>query len=340
MGATSHRQDRAELTAQLRREGRSWVDIARVFRESYGVNARVAFRWAHGWSQGQAASAWCERWPEDPKTFKNFSYWESWPESGHSPSLKTLDKLAQLYICDVAHLLEGLPGYHQFDPANTERESAARAIELVGRLGSEDAPDSDPLPLVQHLSALSIEELARTAITAVRSLPLEEEERRPLLVKLSAALSLAATVPEVAEHSIGAIASQANLAGIWHSKYRYPSGNEVLEGEHYVVLRPTADGLAVQSLPHTKGTRLKLNLALDPPLATGTWTEHTSPSGKYRGARYHGSIQLLIDPSNRSMAGKWVGFGRGFAVNTGDWTMAWVDDALSATAIRKYHHAV
>ncbi len=42
-------------------------------------------------------------WPDDPKSFKNFSSWENWPSpTGHAPSLAVLDRLARLYECDAA----------------------------------------------------------------------------------------------------------------------------------------------------------------------------------------------------------------------------------------------
>jgi hypothetical protein len=63
-------------------------------------------RLAHGWSQQQAAERWTDIWPDDPKTFKNFSYWEQWPaQTGHAPSLGTLDRLARLYECKITDLL-------------------------------------------------------------------------------------------------------------------------------------------------------------------------------------------------------------------------------------------
>jgi len=44
-----------------------------------------------GWSQSQVAEEWNRRWPDDLKTFKNFSYWELWPaRTGHAPSLDVL----------------------------------------------------------------------------------------------------------------------------------------------------------------------------------------------------------------------------------------------------------
>jgi hypothetical protein len=72
----SLRQEQRELSAKLRHEQRTWVQIAREFRQRYRVNIRAASRMAHDWSQRDAAEQWNRRWPADPKTFKNFSYWE------------------------------------------------------------------------------------------------------------------------------------------------------------------------------------------------------------------------------------------------------------------------
>ncbi|HKE75671.1 MAG TPA: hypothetical protein VKB57_18770 [Acidimicrobiales bacterium] len=111
----SRRRERIALSARLRAEGLSWVEVAEVLRSRHGVNARAALRLAHGWSQRQAAEEWNARWPDDLKSAKNFSYWETWPVSGHAPSLATLDRLARLYQCSMADLLVDCSDYRYLD---------------------------------------------------------------------------------------------------------------------------------------------------------------------------------------------------------------------------------
>jgi tetratricopeptide (TPR) repeat protein len=114
----SHKQQREQLVRSLRTSGASWVETASALQQHFRVNARVAFRYAHGWSQRRAADEWNKRWPDELKTFKAFSYWELWPSStGHAPSFDNFGKLAELYECAVSDLLVDLPDFRHLDTA-------------------------------------------------------------------------------------------------------------------------------------------------------------------------------------------------------------------------------
>jgi hypothetical protein len=82
---------------------------------------------------------------------------------------------------------------------------------------------------------------------------------------------------------------------------------------------------------------LNLDLELNGSVATGTWSERTSPAGYYRGSVYHGAVQLLVDPMGKSMAGKWVGFDREFAINSDEWTLTWQEEGVTKGGRRAYH---
>jgi hypothetical protein len=121
----SRKQQREQVVASLRAEGKSWVEIAEALRQRYRFNARVALRYAHGWSQRQAADEWNKRWPDELKSFKMFSYWEMWPSStGHAPSFDNLSKLAELYECSVSDLLRDLPDFRERDTTSSTQTTA------------------------------------------------------------------------------------------------------------------------------------------------------------------------------------------------------------------------
>ena len=61
-------------------------------------------------------------------------------------------------------------------------------------------------------------------------------------------------------------------------------------------------------------------------------------TGYYRGAQYHGAIQLLIELTGTRMAGKWVGFGKNFDINSGPWELVLLDSSTSKAAIDAYNH--
>ncbi|MEV0604072.1 XRE family transcriptional regulator [Streptomyces sp. NPDC050315] len=130
-------------------------------------------------------------------------------------------------------------------------------------------------------------------------------------------------------------------SGIWLSRYEYfSSGREqTFTGAHHLVLIQRGNRLTGQSLPGASAnpdSPLSLDLTVDRNVVTGVWTEQTAATGYYQGARYHGAVQLLVEPTGRRMAGKWVGFGKDFDVNTGPWELVFKDASTSKATMERY----
>jgi hypothetical protein len=267
------------------------------------------------------------------------------------PSFDVLTKLAELYECAVADLVVDCPDFRHLDPAHR----AAQSLMHLSAILDEDAtptngnshvafPPSNVAALVDRVEELDMHQVARAASSWIGD-DMPDLNRRSLLLKLSAGLALGATLPPSAWAGLDKTGSpvahpghQGDLTGIWHSRYTYfRSGrNAEFQGEHYVVLREDGGSIAGRSLPAI-GSNLELDLAVEGSIATGTWSERTSPSGYYGGATYHGTLQLLIDPTGRSMTGKWLGFDKHSAINTGDWQLTRVEGSASPQAQRRYH---
>jgi hypothetical protein len=94
--------------------------------------------------------------------------------------------------------------------------------------------------------------------------------------------------------------------------------------------------LSVQSLHHSTGSELEMRLTVDGMTATGSWAERTSPTGYYKGAVYRGAMQLLIEPSGARMTGRWLGFGKRFQINNGDWALTRESRSLSRRTLKSY----
>lgn len=136
---------------------------------------------------------------------------------------------------------------------------------------------------------------------------------------------------------------RGNYSGVWLSTYEYVSSgraDQAFTGKHYVVLLQHGSRLTGRSLPNASlnpNSPLTLDLEVDGAAVTGTWTEQTATDGYYRGARYFGALQLLAEPTGRRMAGKWVGFGKEFDVNTGPWELRLMDASTSKATLEAYN---
>jgi hypothetical protein len=148
--------------------------------------------------------------------------------------------------------------------------------------------------------------------------------------------SLIGTTP--ASVPTGRPGPQGNYSGVWLSRYEYfSSSRETAQlGQHHVVVLQHGDRLTVRSLPGSSDSPLTMDLTIDGNVITGTWVEQTAEDGYYRGARYHGAIQMLAEPTGRHMVGKWVGFGKDLDVNTGPWELVFQDGSTSKGTLARY----
>jgi hypothetical protein len=350
----SLKSEQQQLTTQLRDKGMTWTEIAGVFRHRYRVNARVALRLVHGWSQQGAADHWNNLWPDDPKTFKNFSYWERWPSpTGYEPSLGVLSRLAELYHCRVTDLLIDSEDFRIRDAVHRARETLRAFEKSVSRNGTNtdiqetvidegDDRAQTSINLASQIQEMDVRELSMMASSWVKRFD-SLVNHNSLLFKLSFALTLAAANPplgrtEDMEMPHPASNGALELGGIWRSRYSYFSSGrgQEFDSTHYVVLRQNGQQVTAESLPHPTGSKFRLNLTVDGLTVTGTWVEHTSPTGYYKGAVYRGAIQLLASPSGGQLIGKWIGFGKNFTINTGDWELVLESRSASDDDIARY----
>ncbi|MBN9736574.1 MULTISPECIES: hypothetical protein [unclassified Pseudonocardia] len=126
--------------------------------------------------------------------------------------------------------------------------------------------------------------------------------------------------------------------GIWLSHYGYTSTSRgPLERRHHVTVRTGRRGrIVIASIPGSNDSRLRLDLVRADLVLTGTWTEHTATDGHYRGARYHGAIQLVVDPTGRSARGRWVGYDRAGEVDSGPWEFTLLTTDAGPAAVREH----
>jgi transcriptional regulator with XRE-family HTH domain len=132
-----------------------------------------------------------------------------------------------------------------------------------------------------------------------------------------------------------------NYTGIWLSRYEFYSSSRenTYTGAHYVVLLQQGNRLTGTSMPGTASSpdsRMTMDLTVDRNIVTGTWVEQTASDGYYRGGRYHGAIQMLVEPTGRRMSGKWLGFGKNMDINSGPWELTFQSGKTDKATLEEY----
>ncbi|MEV0355265.1 helix-turn-helix transcriptional regulator [Nocardia sp. NPDC050697] len=203
-------------------------------------------------------------------------------------------------------------------------DSATKRLVQRWESGQTASPRPAHARALELVLGLPIETLGFGAVMATRDLG--HEVRSP--------------IGEIAEQQIAPTARPApgTLAGIWLSRYEYYSDGRdaTFTAAHHVVLLQHGTRLTVRSLPNSAASSLEMDLTIDGHIATGTWSEQTAAKGYYRGARYHGAVQLLAELTHTRLAGKWLGFGKRFEINTGPWELVLQDPSTAKATVDAY----
>jgi transcriptional regulator with XRE-family HTH domain/tetratricopeptide (TPR) repeat protein len=155
----SRRARVAALSQDLRRQGQTWAQIAARIAADEHVTMRVAFRLAHGLSQREVAALWCEEFPTEAGTAsmsdKTISYWESWPQSGYEPSLKSLKRLARIYQCNVGDLIDN-GDFSYLDTATRRIKTRPAMASLTISERTEFASDTGQISLGRAVGEVEV----------------------------------------------------------------------------------------------------------------------------------------------------------------------------------------
>ena len=128
-----------------------------------------------------------------------------------------------------------------------------------------------------------------------------------------------------------------DFSGVWHSKYRVPSGPEkkIIVTEHDAVIYRHGNHLIVESLPNENGSYMMARFTLDGRIATGTYHSENSPKSAFKQAIYYGAAQLILDEDGNALRGKGVGFGKDMAVKTSEWELTRASKDSSTSTKKK-----
>jgi hypothetical protein len=222
-----HARRLSREVAALRAQGWTTKQIAVEWQGAYSFNARVAFRLANDLTQQDVADRWNEQWPSEvdaPKTAKHIAYWEAWPNpSGRTPSLETLDRLAFIYRCSIADLLDG------GDYTDGSVNAPPRPPTARSQSASSSSPPPAALPSAAHSlavvggapelnAALTVAEVDFDEIIQHLRVMAYHMKRRNFLQSLSRASAIAAATPlfggldqDAHERLIGAIRDPARV---------------------------------------------------------------------------------------------------------------------------------
>lgn len=118
--------------------------------------------------------------------------------------------------------------------------------------------------------------------------------------------------------------AKQDFSGVWHSTYHYkhPGLPGLSKSEHDVKIYRRGDQINIESLPNDENSYLIIHLRLDGRLATGTWEEHTSPSGAHKREIYVGAAQFVVSEDGNEFDGMLLSVDKRNFVKSNYWYIA------------------
>jgi hypothetical protein len=113
-----------------------------------------------------------------------------------------------------------------------------------------------------------------------------------------------------------------DFSGVWRSTYWYTSerrGPGTYQSSHQMMAQRRGNQVVFESLPSKDGSFMLVRLTLDGRLANGGWEETSSKTGPFKGARFYGPLQLVLDEDGKAFRGMWLGIGRKMQVKADRW---------------------
>jgi transcriptional regulator with XRE-family HTH domain len=123
------KKQRDALRERMLGAGRTRQAIAEEMSRRWGYRPRLAWRYAHGWSQETAADMFNQRHDDSgraPMSGTRVGAYERWPGSGERPGLRLLRGLAEVYGTTLDHLVD------EHDLAHLPEPDRLLLLDIIG----------------------------------------------------------------------------------------------------------------------------------------------------------------------------------------------------------------
>ena len=103
-----------------------------------------------------------------------------------------------------------------------------------------------------------------------------------------------------------------DFSGIWRCTYWYQSdrrGPGEYESSHQMVAQRRGNRVIFESLP-SEESFLLVQLRIDDRVASGSWEETATEKGPFKGARFYGPVQLVLDKDGKAFRGMYLTVGK------------------------------